>query len=61
MRKRGISEEQVEKVILNPEVSRPAKREGARHVEKAFSKSRRLIVIAEFETDFVRVITAMWR
>jgi len=50
MARRGISEQQVERCVRRPDVERPAKREGARRMEKRLSARIRLIVIAE-ETD----------
>ena len=58
MRRRGISEIQVERAIREPDVVRPARRQGAQRFEKRLSKRRRLTVIAEVEKRETWVITA---
>ncbi len=60
MSRRGISKEQVEQVLLQPDSTRPAKRPGAKRFEKVFSSRRRITVIAEEDTRSFWVIST-WR
>lgn len=60
MQGRGISEDQIERAVRSPDVSRPARREGCRRLEKRFSRRRRLAVIVEPTRGFIRVISAFW-
>ena len=53
LRKRGISEAQVEGVVKKPDVRRDAKRKGAVRLEKRISARKRLVVIVEEAKDYV--------
>lgn len=58
MEERGVSEAEVESVLERPQVRRPARREGAFRFERAISKRRRVVVIAEETKNFWRVVSA---
>ena len=58
MRQRGISEDQVEKTVRSPDTRGSAKREGAEKLSKKFTKTRTVIVIAEEEQGFIRIVSA---
>lgn len=58
MAQRGISREQVEAVVFNPDTSRPAERPGAKRLEKKLSTSVRLAVIVEEDEAMIRIVTA---
>ncbi|MHC4698695.1 MAG: DUF4258 domain-containing protein [Planctomycetota bacterium] len=60
MRRRGVTTEQVELAIRQPDAARPAKRPGATRFEKRLSARRRVIVIAEEDSRSFWVITA-WK
>ena len=60
MQDRGVSCDQVGKVVRRPTENRPAKRKGARRLEKRISVKKRLAVIVEEEKDFIRIVTAFW-
>ena len=60
MQKRGISQEQVEDVVKNPDKAGSAKRKGSRRLEKQMSRRRRLAVILEETDEFYRIVTAWW-
>jgi hypothetical protein len=60
MRQRGVSGEEVEACVAKPDLTRPARAADARRFEKAFSRRRRVAVIAEERDDHIRVITAWW-
>ena len=57
---RGVSKEHVARSLRQPEVERPAKREDARRFEKAISRKRRVVVIAEERATEFWVISAWW-
>jgi hypothetical protein len=57
MNQRGISRQQVESAVRNPDVQRPARRPGAIRLERRLSSSRRINVIVEEEKTFIRVVT----
>jgi len=57
---RGIRPEQVEQAVRRPDASRPARRQGAKRLEKKLSARRRLIVIAEETLYFVRIWSAWY-
>jgi len=59
MSQRSVSEEQVKAVLAAPDWSGPAQRPSARKFAKRIA-GRSLIVIAEGEAEFVRVITVYW-
>ena len=59
MSQRSVSEEQVKAVLAAPDWSAPAVRPNARKFAKRIA-ARSLIVIAENELEFVRVITVYW-
>lgn len=61
MQTRGVSEEQVEKVVRLPDRIGQAKRQNAKRLEKRLSKRRRLIVIVDEESTFIRVVTAYYQ
>jgi hypothetical protein len=60
LEERGVSRENVALALRHPDTTRPARRENARRFEKAVSRRRRLIVIAEERTTEFCVITAWW-
>lgn len=60
MNQRGISAEQVEKVVMEPDVRRPARRADATRFENRFSAGSRLGVIAAEREREIRIITAFW-
>lgn len=57
---RGVSREQIERVVRTPDAVRPARRRGAIRLEKAFSARRRLAVVAEFSKMDVLIVSAWW-
>jgi len=61
MAQRGVSEEQVRRVIRDPDQIRPAKRNYAIRLEKKLSKRKRLCVIADDQgRNTTWVISAFW-
>ena len=54
MQQRGITKEQVDRTVRNPDSRGPARREGAEKLTKKFSKTRRIRVIAEEHSSFIR-------
>lgn len=60
MRVRGISLEQIEETLRNPDTIGKAKLKGAKRIEKKISSRRRLAVIIVVERRFIRIITAFW-
>lgn len=57
---RGVSHEQIERVVRSPDAARPAKRRGALRLEKAMSARKRLAVIAEVSRTDVLIVSAWW-
>ena len=58
MRRRGISVEQVERCVRKPDAERPARRSGAKRLEKKLSARTRVVVIAEEGSTEVWIVTA---
>ena len=58
MYSRGISREQVERVVRNPDVIRPAKKTKYKLFEKRLSVKGRLTVVVEETTDTLIVVSA---
>jgi hypothetical protein len=57
---RGFTHDHVAQTLRRPDRERPAKGPHAKRFEKAFSKKRRLVVIAEENPSEFLVITAWW-
>ncbi len=57
---RAITKEQVAQTLRHPDAIRPAKSKPARRFERAFSKRKRLVVIAEEKATEILVISAWW-
>ena len=57
---RGVSKEHVARALRQPDAERPAKREDAKRYEKAISKKRRVVVIAEERATEFWVISTWW-
>lgn len=60
MHRRGITVEQVERAIREPDAIRPAKRPEAKRYDKRLSSRRRVTVIVEEDARAFWVITA-WK
>jgi hypothetical protein len=60
MAQRGVTREHVAASVRRPNASRPAKRKGARRLERSFSARRRLVVIAEEGANFIRLVSVWW-
>jgi hypothetical protein len=60
MQRRGISEEQVESAIRDPDATRPAHKKRRRRFEKRISAKRRLAVVVEDAPDRFIVVAVWW-
>ena len=58
MGERGISPQQVERAVYNPDKEGPANRSGATRFEKKISPKRRVCVIADEDSRSIGVVTA---
>jgi len=61
MVQRGVSQEQVELAVEEPDVARPTKTaRWRRRLEKRVSRKRRLVVIVEERPAAVHIVTVFW-
>ena len=55
LRERGVTKDQVTKTVRKPDRREPARREDSEKLTKKFSKTRRVIVIAEERDTDIKI------